>query len=293
MRIEVPPAFARSTIERAGEPGRAWIDSLPEIADELCDRWGLVLRGAPRHGYVALVLPVSRDDVSLALKISWIDASTRQEALVLGHWAGNGAVRLIDHHAASGALLLEWLDPDRSLGSMPADDATSLAARLLRRLGTEAPRDLMTVRSEVAGLAESLRSRWDATGRPFRESLVDRAIEICRTESAGTDLVVNRDLHFDNVLAASREPWLVIDPKALAGPLEFGAAQLLWNRFEELRNRGGLRRRLEIVSEAAELDRRMAIRWSLVRLLDYWLWALEEGLTEDPERCGLLVGWLA
>jgi streptomycin 6-kinase len=284
VRVQVPDAFARSTVEREGAAGRRWIDSLPAIAAELVERWGLVVRDAPRHGYVALVVPVTRDGDPLALRIGWLDASSRQEALVLRHWDGDGAVRLLDEDERSGALLLEWLDPDRSLRSIPADDATSLAARLLRRLAVAAPPELVSVATEVQGLTESLRARWKTAGRPFRESLIDRAIEICRDEGSGTERVVNRDLHYDNVLAGTREPWLVIDPKALAGPIEFGVAQLLWNRFDELRNHSGIRRRIEIVSDAAELDR---------ELLERWLWAIEEGLDDDAARCGLLVGWLS
>ena len=44
---------------------------------------------------------------------------------------------------------------------------------------------------------------------------------------------MNEDLHFQNVLAGTREPWLVIDPKPLAGDLEWGVIPLFWNRFTE------------------------------------------------------------
>ena len=30
----------------------------------------------------------------------------------------------------------------------------------------------------------------------------------------------------------------------------------------------------------------------MVRLVDYWLWALGIGLTEDPRRCATLIEWL-
>jgi streptomycin 6-kinase len=44
---------------------------------------------------------------------------------------------------------------------------------------------------------------------------------------------VNQDGHYQDVLAGTREKWLVIDPKPLAGDVEFGAASLLWNRATE------------------------------------------------------------
>jgi streptomycin 6-kinase len=37
------------------------------------------------------------------------------------------------------------------------------------------------------------------------------------------------------------------------------------------------------------LDFEKARRWALVRCIDYWLWGLEHGLTEDPKRCRRIV----
>lgn len=36
--VEIPEDFARGIAEREGEPGRAWVASLPELADELLER---------------------------------------------------------------------------------------------------------------------------------------------------------------------------------------------------------------------------------------------------------------
>ena len=41
------------------------------------------------------------------------------------------------------------------------------------------------------------------------------ALELSR--ATGPPMLVNRDAHFGNVLSARREPWLLIDPKPLAG----------------------------------------------------------------------------
>ena len=32
--------------------------------------------------------------------------------------------------------------------------------------------------------------------------------------------------------------------------------------------------------------------WATIRLVDYWLWALSIGLTEDPARCATIIDWL-
>jgi hypothetical protein len=40
---------------------------------------------------------------------------------------------------------------------------------------------------------------------------------------------------------------------------------------------------------AAPEARHEARSWSIVRCVDYWLWALENGLTQDPERCQRII----
>jgi len=290
--IQVPPAFAASTMAREGEAGEAWLASLPAQIEELCERWELEVAGAPMHGYVAVVVPVTRDGVELALKVSWIDQSSEQEALVLRVWDGRGAVRLLDAREESGALLLEWLDPDRSLMDVPIEQAAAIAGELLRRLAITTPTGLRTVAAEMSDFRDALESGWERFGRPFSHSLLHRVLEISRLEPRSLR-IANQDLHYENVLAGTREPWLVIDPKALAGDPEFGVAPLLWTRFEEPGNRAGLERRLRIIAEAAELDHELARLWSLARVVDYWIWALKEGFTEDPLRCRTLARWLA
>jgi streptomycin 6-kinase len=43
-----------------------------------------------------------------------------------------------------------------------------------------------------------------------------------------------------------------------------------------------------VVTEAA-LDRDRARDWVVFRTVDYWLWGLKAGLTEDPLRCARLL----
>ena len=94
---------------------------------------------------------------------------------------------------------------------------------------------------------------------------------------------MNEDLHFENVLAGTREPWLVIDPKPLAGDLEWGVIPLFWNRFTE----STLDERFALIVASQELDAERARDWTLVRAVQNWLWMVEEHLetgedSDDP-----------
>ena len=46
--------------------------------------------------------------------------------------------------------------------------------------------------------------------------------------------MIHGDLHYENVLAADREPWLAIDPKPMAGDPHYEVAPMLWNRWDEV-----------------------------------------------------------
>jgi streptomycin 6-kinase len=90
---------------------------------------------------------------------------------------------------------------------------------------------------------------------------------------------------YGNVLAGKREPWLAIDPKPVAGDPEHAVPELLWTRVDEIETEAGIRWLLNAVIHWGGLDGEKARDWAIVRCMDYWLWGLEHGLTEDPKRC--------
>jgi streptomycin 6-kinase len=291
--IIVPASFASATIAREGEAGRRWIAQLPQLVGALCAQWGLAPDGPPMHGYLGLVVPARRGAERCALKVSWRDESSADEALALAAWDGQGAVQLLAAQPALGALLLERLDPQRSLEGEPLAQAIDTAGRLLRRLAIPAPAGARSLQALAAELRRSLPERWERYGRPLPRRLLDRACELAaQLGPASGRLLVNHDLHYGNVLAGEREPWLAIDPKIVAGDAEFGVAQLLWRRLEEMRAQSGLAYHLQRLVEAGELDPARTRAWTLVRCVDYWLWGVGVGLTEDPARCAFIAGAL-
>jgi streptomycin 6-kinase len=293
-RILIPADFAAGIANEGGEPGRAWLQRLPALVAELCARWDLTIEGAPMHGYLGLVVPVRRGDEPAALKVSWINPSTAHEIAALAAWNGRGAVRLLEADPDLRAMLLERLDSQRSLENLPIRKAAPIAAQLLRRLAVPAPAGLPLQHDLTQQIAATLVERWEGLGRPISRRLIDaardRATQLGPT--AGS-LMVNWDLHYRNVLAGEREPWLAVDPKIAVGDPEFGLAQLLWTRLEDLERDGGLNRYFPLFVDQAGLDLPLARSWTLVRCVDYWLWALSAGLTEDPARCAAITIWLA
>lgn len=104
---------------------------------------------------------------------------------------------------------------------------------------------------------------------------------------------MHANLHHGNVLSGEREPWLAIDPRAVAGDPEHAIAELLWTRLDEVPDAAGVRRLLAVLADHGEMDAGKARSWAIVRCADYWLWALANGLTQDPARCERILGILA
>jgi len=288
--ITVPEDFAISTITREGEAGRRWIAELPHRVADLCQQWDLVVDGPVMHGYVGLAIPVRRGDEACVLKVSWIDASSRDEATALAAWDGCGAVRLLAVQPEHGAMLLERVDFGRSLNEVDIGEAVAVAGRLLRRLAIPAPDGLRSQQTMADENYRTLPARWEQFGRPFAQHLLDYTRELARQIGPATaNLLVDYDLHYEDILASAREPWLAVDPKVIAGEPEFGVAQLLWCRLEDMEAAGGLERHVHTLVQAAELDPERTRAWAIVRCVDYWLWGLSVGLTYDPARCKIIV----
>ncbi|MEO3873266.1 aminoglycoside phosphotransferase family protein [Nonomuraea sp. B12E4] len=101
------------------------------------------------------------------------------------------------------------------------------------------------------------------------------------------DRLLHWDLHYDNVLAADREPWLSIDPKPLAGDPGFDLMPALHNRWAEVVASGDVTRavlrRFDFMADGLGLDRRRAAGWTLARALQNSLWDVEDGDRELQE----------
>jgi streptomycin 6-kinase len=114
--IVVPAELAALHEKYSGEDGRTWIAGLPALVAAYLDRWQLAIDGPVASGAVALIVPVARRDGSKAvLKLQPVDDETGGEPAALQAWAGQAAVRLLEHDPSSGAMLLERLDASRDL----------------------------------------------------------------------------------------------------------------------------------------------------------------------------------
>jgi streptomycin 6-kinase len=99
------------------------------------------------------------------------------------------------------------------------------------------------------------------------------------------DRLLHWDLHYNNVLAGQREPWLAIDPKPLAGDPGFELLSALGNQAQTATAITTVLRRFDLLTEVVGLDRARATGWTLGRVLQNALWDIEDGEhTLDPAQ---------
>jgi len=275
--FDIPP---RLKWLEASPEGRAWLRDLPARVEACADLWSLQPGVAYPGSQVSLVLPVTLEDETPAvLKLQFPHSESQHEAEALRRWNGKGAVRLFAYEPQHNALLMEKCEPGNHLSAIDADAALETLASLLPRLWIEADQPFVSLREESAQWAENLPLSWERAGRPFEIEMLDAAREALDwlRESQGQQVLVNQDLHGDNVLAAQREPWLVIDPKPLVGEREFSIAPIV-RSYEFGHSRMATIERLDRLTSALGLDRERARLWSFAQTL---AWSFEGDGTLD------------
>ncbi|HEV2529002.1 MAG TPA: aminoglycoside phosphotransferase family protein [Thermomicrobiales bacterium] len=292
--IAVPGTFTDWIEQSHGDDGREWLASLPDTFADLCRRWDLAPDGELRHGGKSLVLPVRASAGPAALKVTWMGPTTREEVAALRHWDGRGMVRVLRDDPAVGALLLERLDAEPLLADVPNDEAARIFGHLIRTQSVPAMPGLTRVEAALAELAGNLPGFWEEVDRPYSRDVLDRSLALAsELQWSGRPRMVNCDLYDDNVLWSGQHGhWVAIDPWPMAGDPEYGVAQLLWRRVDRMQSVADVDRFLAILCDAGQLDPDLTRACAWIRITDYWLWALGNGLTEDPRRCARLLEWL-
>ncbi|RSM74314.1 kinase [Actinoplanes sp. ATCC 53533] len=270
--------------------GSGWLEALPDLVRAYCSRWRLTVTGDMKHGSNAAVIPVAGAGESFALRLTPPGPGVAEQADALRFWDGRGTVQLIDADVAGGAMLLERLATDASVRDVPVAEAMRILGGMMRRLAIPAPQHVRSTADVVAARTAALRAEWERRGRPFPESMLHRAVAAgSRLSHTESQLAVNADLHSEQVLRGDRERWLTVDPELMRGDIAYDLGRILWTRIDDMSDASDIVRHFETVVSAAEIDRDHGRDWVAFRTVDYWLWALAAGLTEDPQRCRRLM----
>jgi streptomycin 6-kinase len=272
----MPRALVESLELDRDDRRRDWAAGLPARVRDVAGRWRLTL-GRPFQpgGVCSWVAPVrTADDRHLVLKVAYLLNESEHELEGLQLWAGDGTVLV--HRAEKDDdttyLLLERCAENHTLAGERAERQDEVVAGLLRRLWVEPPpghpfRPLAQMCAEWADAYD------EYPGEPSLDPALARAgVELFRTlplEAPGARVLAT-DLHGENILAAEREPWLVIDPKPYVGDPAYDPLQHLLNHPDRLRaDPVGLVHRM---ADLCGVERDRLRRWTFARCVVEWMW---------------------
>jgi len=273
------PAVLRCNARAAwGSDGERWLADLPGLLADLARDWDLDV-GKPFELSFNWVTAATRADGTPAvLKLGPPTAGHLQaEAFALDAFDGHGAVRVLDRDDERGALLLE-----RALPGTRARGEDEAVADVMCRLHRDPPPGcplpaLATLRTAFVAHLD----RFPGDG-PLPRRWVDRANQMFLDldSSAERTVVLHGDLHHDNVLAATREPWLAIDPAGLIGDPGFDAGAMLYNPEPAVHNEALLQlvpARVELIADRLGLPIERVRAWGFVMAVLSEVWTADGG----------------
>jgi streptomycin 6-kinase len=239
--------------------------------------WELTADGEPIVTRNSRLLPVRRGGVPAMLKVA-VEPEEIRGAALMTWWAGNGAAAVLAHQGA--AILLERAEGTASLAELVRsgrdDDATRIICATVATL--HAPRDKPL--PELVPLDLWFQDLQPAAAA--RGGILTLSAATARALLAAPQDVValHGDVHHGNILDFGERGWLAIDPKGLIGERGFDYANLFCNPDCESATAPGIfQRRIAVVSETAQLDRRRLLEWILA-----WAGLSAAWLLADGER---------
>ncbi|HEX8347620.1 MAG TPA: aminoglycoside phosphotransferase family protein [Actinoplanes sp.] len=276
--------LARNVVGAWGSDGARWLAELPSIVREVARDWDLTV-GAPyelSYHYVAAV--VCADGTPAVLKLGVPSGtSLAEEAPALAAFGGRGAVQMLRVDLDRGALLLERVTPGWRARDLVHDrdgEATSAAIGVMRRLHVPPPPgcSVPDLLSQAQAFDDYRTVHGDAGPLPL--DLVLRAGGLMRElcASATDHVVLHGDLHHDNILRATREPWLAIDPHGVIGDPGYEVGSLLFNpdpvdRDERLT--ALVPARVEQLADGLAMPVDRVVAWGFVKAVLSDVWSAE------------------
>ncbi|WP_068800315.1 aminoglycoside phosphotransferase family protein [Pseudonocardia sp. HH130630-07] len=277
LRDDLHPTVSRTW----GAAGVAWLSALDPLLDGLATELDLEIGRALPQSFHAVRAVTCADGTPAVLKAGVPDGHLDAEIAALRAFDGRGAVRLLWADPGRGALLLERADPGHEIVTLPDDEAVGVLGGLLHELH-RAPLPAAGpehVRAEQAAFEDHL-ARFPGAG-PLPRRLVTTAAGLWRElcDSAPREVLLHGDLHHHNVLAATREPWLAIDPHGRVGDPGYDCGQVLYNPLDTdpavLADRAP--GRIERLADAVGVDHDRATAWGFAVCVLSEVWCAQDG----------------
>lgn len=270
-----------------------WLDQLPDLVDELAERWSLTIGTVFDGGTEALVLAARRaDDTDAVLKIG-IPRDGRpaaNEIAVLRHARGRGCAELFEADVELGAMLVERLGPSLNDLGWPLrrrhEVLCTAASAMWSPAGDANDLGLMSGADKAHWLVDFITSAWDRLDRPCSEAAVEHAVTAAERRADAHEVersvLVHGDVHEWNALRVpGTDTFKLIDPDGLVAEPEYDLGVMMREDPIELLDgdpHDRARRLASITVSPQSLDSAAIWEWGVVERVSTGLIAVEIGL---------------
>lgn len=289
----------RRLSRRYGPDVASWCHGLPEVLQDLADRWRIVPGTVVERGSVSAVFNChSADGLPAILKISPDRERIRAEADALGSWHTQHVPAVLASDTDRGALLIEAIQPGTALDESGRSPAPADLAALMGALHTQGPprsssRPLL---SRVDSLFESGTANYRR--RPDLADLVPkqlyeqgrRSAEALTRHPPIPEVVLHGDLTPANVLDGGADRGLVaVDPTPCWGDPAFDAVDLL---FWQTTDDATLTQRIHELNELTDLPEARLLGWCAAFAAMIALELAEQSIEDDAKaaQIAMLIG---
>lgn len=282
--IEIPERLSRN------QKWADWLAQLPDILATCAKKWDLRIESPMTEDYAKMgygyITPATQSDgAEVVLKcIPPAMTAELRERQALALCNGESTIKLLGYDEKLGTIMIERARPGVPLALNTDDEEnTRIAAHQMKRFWKPIPakHNFVSTDYEIEGF-HRLRKKNNGTTGNFPERWATRAEtlykELMATSTA--TVLLHADLHHYNILSATREPWLTIDPKGYYGDPGYEVGAFLANYPEEScdgkdRNEIDISR-INIMIEELDMPRDRIIKWGVVLACIWAEWGLDD-----------------
>jgi streptomycin 6-kinase len=263
----------------------AWISRLSTILTACEQRWELSIHSPFTNLAYHYTAPAKRSDgTTVVIKAHSPCGEFIREVEALQHFDGQSTVQLLAYDSDREVLLQEFLEPATPLSMVKNNEAAiSIASTVMRQMWRPAPlrHPFPSILDLGIGFSRLRRHYGDTCG-PFPHALLGQA-EMLFTELGSSmieSVLLHGDLRPDHILAATRHPWLAIDPIGLVGEPAYEVGSLLYHLtsqlFEFSQPDRLLAHCIRQLAEELDLDHTRIYGWALVQAVLVVWWGIED-----------------
>jgi streptomycin 6-kinase len=263
-----------------------WLEGLPGVVAELCEKWRIALDPDIPDTYVTLVL-LGHSSVlgPVVIKSSPLADEFRAEATALRLAANENVARLYDVDFERSIMVIERIMPGTQLlaADMTDADATRLAAETVATMWRPVsdPEGLHPLHQWMRALFE-----WPLDSNLVAPDLVRQAQKLGASllAQSSRSCLLHGDFQHHNLLQRASGDWAIIDPKGLFGDPGFDIAAWMYNPpgvtarddYVEL-----AKRRTSICAEVWGIDQQELLAWAFVGAVLNACWSSSDAAPEE------------